>query len=82
VRLSMLDRGHFRLGHRLKMKMMGLISGHRAPDVVKLHFFRHETVGRRMSASFQAAMRGPSDWSVFERETMAARVSALNQCVF
>jgi len=78
----MLDGGHFRLRHRLMMKVMGLLGGHRPPDVVKLHFFRYETVGRRMSANFQAAMRGPSEWSVFERETMAAHVSALNQCVF
>jgi hypothetical protein len=82
MRLPMLDRGHFRLGHLLKMKVMGLLSGHRAPDVVKLHFFRYDTVGSRMSANFQAAMRGPSEWSVFERETMAAYVSSLNQCVF
>jgi hypothetical protein len=82
MRLKMLDAGHFRLAHRLKMKMMGLLGGHRAPDVVKLHFFRYDTVGSRMSANFQRAMRGPSEWSVFARETMAAHVSSLNQCVF
>jgi hypothetical protein len=27
-------------------------------------------------------MRGPSPWSVGERETFAAFVSRLNQCVF
>jgi hypothetical protein len=78
----MLDSGHFRLVHRLKMMGMGLASGHRAPDVVKLHFFRYDTVGRRMSANFQGAMRGPSEWSVFARETMATHVSSLNQCLF
>ena len=78
----MLDGGRFRLGHRLKMKAMAVLTGGPVPDVVKLHFFRYGTVGRRMSENFQAAMRGPSEWTVFDRETMAAYVSSLNQCVF
>ena len=78
----MLDGGRFRLAHRLQMKVMGLVAGRPVPDVVKLHFFRYDTVGRRMAANFQDAMRGPSEWSVFDRETMAAYVSSLNQCVF
>ena len=82
MRLPMLDGGRIRLVHRLKMRLMSLMSGQPVPDVVKLHFFRYDTVGRRMAANFQAAMRGPSEWSVFERETMAAYVSSLNQCVF
>lgn len=82
MRLSILDEGHFSVGARLKMAVMRLMSGHRAPDVVKLHYFRFEPTGKRMSASFQAAMRGPSEWTVYEREVMAAFVSKLNQCVF
>ena len=82
MRLPMLDAGHFGLVPRLKMAMMRVLGRRDVPDVVKLHFFRYDTVGRRMSANFQAAMRGPSEWSVFERETMAAYVSSLNQCVF
>jgi hypothetical protein len=82
MRLAVLDGGRFRLAHRLKMKVMALVSGQPVPDVVKLHFFRYDTVGRRMSENFQAAMRGRSEWTVFERETMAAYVSSLNQCVF
>jgi hypothetical protein len=82
MRLPMLDRGHFSWSARLKMAFMHLMSRHRAPDVVKLHFFRHETVGARMSTNFQAAMRGKSEWSLFDREIMAAFISALNQCVF
>jgi hypothetical protein len=82
MRLPMLDGGRFRFAHRLRMKAMGVMSGHPVPDVVKLHFFRYDSVGRRMSENFQAAMRGPSEWTAFERETMAAYVSSLNQCVF
>ena len=82
MRLPMLDGGRFGLAPRLKMALMRLMARGPVPDVVKLHFFRYDTVGRRMSENFQAAMRGPSEWSVFERETMAAYVSSLNQCVF
>jgi hypothetical protein len=82
MRLSMLDGGHFKLRHRILMKIIHLSSKHRAPDVVKLHYFNFDRVGKHMGASFQAAMRGPSEWSVLEREIMAAFVSNLNQCTF
>ncbi len=82
MRLSILDRGHFTLRARLMMAVMRLTTGHRAPDVVKLHFYNHARVGSKMSASFQAAMRGPSEWTVFERESIAAYVSKLNECQF
>jgi hypothetical protein len=78
----MLDKGHFSLGSRFKMTMMRLMSGRRAPDVVKLHYFRYDTIGKKMGQNFQLAMRGPSEWSIFERETFAAFVSVQNQCVF
>jgi hypothetical protein len=82
MRLPMLDGGHFSWRARITMQVMKLATGLPAPDVVKLHFFNHEKVGAKMGAAFQAAMRGPSDWSVSDRETMAAFVSKLNQCVF
>ncbi len=82
MRLSILDGGHFSFKARVMMKLMHLTSGHRAPDVIKLHFYNHAKVGSRMSANFQAAMRGRSDWSVADREMMASFVSKLNQCVF
>jgi hypothetical protein len=36
----------------------------------------------KVAALFQKALRGPSEWDVFERELMASYVSSLNQCVF
>jgi hypothetical protein len=82
MRLPILDGGHFNMRARIMMTLMHFMSRHRAPDVVKLHYFRYDTVGKRMGANFQTAMRGPSEWSVFEREIMAAYVSKLNECVF
>ena len=43
---------------------------------------RPELFGRPFSEALQDVMRGPSDWSVADRELFAAFVSSLNQCVF
>ncbi len=60
----------------------GLVSGHRAPDVVRTLRYRRHVFGGPHSAHTQAVMRGPSEWSVGERELFAAFVSRLNQCDF
>jgi len=72
--------------HGLKQKLMltliRLVSGRRVPDVVKTLMYRPEFFGRAQCEWTQAVMRGPSDWSVGERELFAAFTSKLNQCVF
>ncbi len=72
-------------GHRFREKailgVMRVLAGH-APGVVRTLFYRNEFFGRRFSELTQQVMRGPSPWSVGERETFAAFVSQLNQCVF
>jgi len=73
-------------GHRLKQKLMlaliRLLSGRRVPDVVKTLMYRPEFFGRAQCEWTQAVMRGPSAWSVGERELFAAFTSKLNNCVF
>jgi hypothetical protein len=59
-----------------------VLSGHRAPDVVRTLRYRRHLFGTPHSAHTQAVMRGPSEWSIGERELFAAFVSRLNQCVF
>ena len=44
--------------------------------------YRPELFGAPFSALLQDLMRGPSEWSVGERELFAAFVSAQNQCPF
>jgi hypothetical protein len=52
------------------------------PDVVKTGLYRREFFGRHYSEAVHRAMRGPSEWTVGERELFAAFTSRLNQCPF
>lgn len=81
MRVRTVEHGH-RLREKLKLALIRLLSGRRVPDVVKTIMYRPELWGRPMCAWTQAVMRGPSDWSVGERELFAAFTSRLNQCVF
>lgn len=81
MRVRAVEHGH-RLRHRLKLLFIRVVSGRRVPDVVKTIHYRPELWGRPMCDWTQAVMRGPSDWSVGERELFAAFTSRLNQCVF
>jgi uncharacterized peroxidase-related enzyme len=52
------------------------------PDALKLARYRPDFAGRLLGATTQAAMRGPSVWSIGDRELMAAIVAQANQCAF
>jgi hypothetical protein len=81
VRLRRVEHGH-RLKEKLILTMFRLVQGRRAPDIVRTMFYRPEFLGRPVGRWTQAVMRGPSEWSVAERELFAAFTSKLNQCVF
>lgn len=81
MRLDRVRHGH-RLPQRLLLGIIRLTTGFRAPDIVRTLFYRPEFFGRPMSSWTQAVMRGPSAWSVGERELFAAFTSRLNQCPF
>ena len=81
MRLRRVEHGHG-FGQRLKLMLIRLLGRRRVPDVVKTLLYRPELWGRPMCDWTQAVMRGPSDWSVGERELFAAFTSRLNQCVF
>ncbi|HET6585154.1 MAG TPA: carboxymuconolactone decarboxylase family protein [Nannocystaceae bacterium] len=81
MRLSILDEGHG-FATKLLLGMIRLMSGHRVVDAVKLVWYRPEFYGKPMKALTHEAMRGPSQWSVAERELMAAFVSTMNECEF
>jgi hypothetical protein len=81
MRLSVIDHGHT-FGQKVLLKFIRLVSGFAAPDVIKTLMYRKRFFGDQQSKLTQLVMRGPSDWSVFDREMFAAYVSRLNQCVF
>ena len=81
MRLAILDRGH-PLRTKLLFVVVRLLSGFRAPDVSKTLRYRPEYFGGHMNRLFQEVMRGPSAWSVGDRELMAAFVSKANACEF
>jgi hypothetical protein len=81
MRLTKLNT-EFRFRHRLMMRVMELAARRKVPDVVRMHFYRYDFFGKHFGALTQEALRGLSEWDVFERELMAAFVSSLNQCVF
>ena len=81
MRVRAIEHKH-RLPEKLKLTLIRLVSGRRVPDVVKTLLYRTEFFGAAQCAYTQAVMRGPSDWSVGERELFAAFTSRLNQCVF
>ena len=80
MRLPNVHRGHG-LRDRMMLGVMRLAMGH-APGVVRTLLYRKEFFGRPWSELTQQVMRGPSEWSVGEREVFAAFVSRMNQCVF
>ncbi len=81
MRLKAVERGD-RLADRLLFAVMRVVSGFRAPDVVRTLRYRKDFFGAPHRAHTQAVMRGPSAWTVGERELFAAFVSRLNQCLF
>jgi uncharacterized peroxidase-related enzyme len=66
---------------RLK-KLEQFLKGRPEPDVVRVLSYRHEMFGTPFSICLEDVMRGPSEWSVGERELFAAFVSRKNQCPF
>jgi hypothetical protein len=57
-------------------------SGREPLGVVKTLLYRPELFGAAFSEQLDRVMRGPSDWSVGERELFAAFTSLLNHCPF
>ena len=81
MRLAILDHGHS-LGTKLLFAMIRAFSRQPTPEALKLVMYRPEFYGAHMRALTHEAMRGPSAWSVGDRELMAAFVSKANACEF
>lgn len=79
MRLGILDHGH-RLPTKALFGVIALMTRQPVVDAVKLAFYRKDFYGAGPLTN--EAMRGPSEWSVGDRELMAAYVAKANQCPF
>lgn len=74
--------GRLPLLSRFKLGLLWLVTGWRTPDILLTLHYKASFFGRPFSDLLQDVMRGPSSWSVGERELFAAFVSRQNQCPF
>src|ERR1700692_2286909 len=81
MRLPEIERGDG-FANRLLIRFISMVSGMRLPDAARVAFYHKDFFGAPMGAWTQAAMRGPSSWSVAERELMACMVAKWNACAF
>jgi uncharacterized peroxidase-related enzyme len=81
MRPGVLNRG-YGPGTRLLFALIRLLSRQPVPDAAKLVFYRPDFYGGRAKEFTHEAMRGPSAWSVADRELMAAYVSTVNESAF
>jgi uncharacterized peroxidase-related enzyme len=81
MRLKTVEQGRA-LRQKLMLGMMRFVIGVRVPDVLRIIVHRPEFFGQPYYAWTQAIMRGPSEWSIGQRELFAAFTSYLNQCEY
>ena len=81
MRLPEVERGDS-LRSRALIRIISMALGAHLPDAARVAFYHKGFVGSALGAWTQDAMRGPSEWSVAERELMAAMVAKWNSCPF
>jgi AhpD family alkylhydroperoxidase len=81
MRLRILDTGHG-FGTKALFVLIRTVSRQPVLDVIKLVKYRADFYGEPMSKVTHEAMRGPSAWSIGDRELMAAFIAKANQCEF
>jgi uncharacterized peroxidase-related enzyme len=80
VRLHSVARG--RAAGRVLFALLRLATRREVPDIIKVRYHRPEFFGKPFFRLTQAVMRGPSPWTIGEREHFAAFVSSRNRCQF
>ena len=73
MKLAKIATGHGFV-QKLKLGAMRIQLGERAPDVVRVLLYRPQMFGSPINKYFQRLLRGASEWTVGERELIAAYV--------
>ena len=81
MRLAAIRRGN-RWPNRLFIQLVGTMAKMVPPDVVRTMNYRSGFFGGPYTGLLQSVMRGPSEWTVGERELLAAYTSHLNRCPY
>lgn len=81
MRLGILDHGHG-FGSKLLFAIIRTATRQPVLDIIKLVRYRADFYGKPASKVTHEAMRGPSAWSVGDRELMAAIVAQTNESAF
>jgi uncharacterized peroxidase-related enzyme len=81
IRLTDLKTEGKSFKHRLIIQASRLFS-REVPDILYVVWHRPKFFGLASGRLHQVVMRGPSDWTIGERELFAAWVSIKNQCRF
>lgn len=81
MRLKTLETNH-RVQQKLMLGLIRIVSLREPLDVVKLFMYRPEYFGKPFCSLGHEILRGPSDWTVGERELFGAFTSKLNKCLF
>ena len=81
MRLSKLQAAHG-IRQKFLLWLMGVLTFAEPFDVVKTFTYRPEYFGRPFCDLGQDLLRGPSEWTIGERELFGAFTASLNQCLF
>lgn len=71
-----------RTDDRALNRFISMAAGVRAPDTLRVILKSKALSGASMGGWTQVAMRGPSAWSIGEREMMAALIAKWHACAF
>jgi uncharacterized peroxidase-related enzyme len=81
VFLDVVEAGHDRVTATF-LRFVELVGRAKLPDVIKTVSYRHRYFGTPFTDLVQRVMRGPSFWTIADRELFAARISKSNTCPF
>lgn len=81
LRLEKLRNGHT-FFNKLKLKVFPKLMGFPPSDIIRMFTYRPKYFGNPFLDVVQSGLRGPSFWTVGERELFATYVSACNQCFY